>query len=200
MNRSRLLQLLEAYCRVQQSDDQRDFFSIREVAEHFGVSRTLTHEVFHKLHDLGLLILKRGSGAILASRSGEHSTVARGRVGVIVPLQTFQLHQGHARACMELPKAFRTAGFITDLYFCNRGGALDEVLLDEIRRARTDWLLWLEPTRAAVPAMLRLRDAGVEILSVGTAPALVPARHWQIEHEKAARSAFEAWRQRASKS
>ncbi len=193
-DQARLERSLEDYCRRAQQEERIDFYSIREVAEHFGVSRTMAHQAFVHLADCGLLRLIRGSKTQLEGRTREHPVTARGRVGVIVPLQTFQQHEAFSRAGQELTKAFRAGGYMTDLYFGAAGGVLDEANITEIRHNRVDWLIWLEPTRAAVPTMLRLRDAGVEVLSVGYNPSLQPARHLQIPIEEQVRSCFEGWK------
>ena len=173
---------------------RRTFYSMRSVAQFFGVSLRTTARVYRRLQSKGLLLCARSSATVLNARQAHPRVVVRGVVGLPIWYPGFALFQEWRAFFLGLEAALRKHGFAADLIFYGQSQELQPGFVDRIVERNPDCVFWARPVPADMPVILSMRDAGLPVVIMTALPTTVPGRYVLSEYHAWLRG-LQAWRE-----
>lgn len=189
-----LSEILRQTARKHQSEGPQVFYALREVAERFDVSLSMVAAVYRQLETEGLLMRLRGSRTLLKGFGTGRQVSIHGIVGVPMALASFLTRQKYRMFFMCTRRELRRRGFVSAGLFYEAAEERADFLLERIKHAQVDSVLWYRPDHCARETARLLQDSGVRVIGVadGGLPAL-PC-HFEIARDKAVAEILRDWR------
>ena len=176
------------------------FFTVRGVAEHFGVSICTVGAVYQRLEREGLIIRYRGSRVMVPPRRGRAPRARlRGVVALSVWLPGFLRVPDTRRAVALTRENLRRAGFVTDLVFVHEKEKTDPALAARIIRHEPDCVLFMTPKSDDHAIIETIADAGIRTACVMDRPVKTRFPHYGLSWRGALGKAFADWRRRGAR-
>lgn len=193
-----LSEILRQTARKHQSENPQVFYALREVADRFDVSLSMVAAVYRQLETEGLLMRLRGSRTMLKGLGTGRQVSIHGIVGVPMALGSFLTRQKYRMFFMCTRRELRRRGFVSAGLFYETAEERADFLLERIKHAKVDSVLWYRPDHCARETARLLQDSGVRVigLSDGGLPAL-PC-HFEIARDKAVSEILNDWKRCAS--
>ena len=172
------------------------FYSMPEVAAHFGVALGTVAAVYRRLEQEGLVARIRGAGTILAARSGSlrPRVPVRGVVAVINWLPGFMHVADQRFFLMQLERHLWERGFSVALVFYHEEEKRDPAFAARILGHRPDVAVWLTPGPDDIATIKALDDAGVRTVAVADRPLETHASKYVIGWQRGLETALRSWR------
>lgn len=141
-------------------DGNRKFLSVRKLAAAYNVSAPTAAKVVKQLIADGVLISRRGLGTFIVPAPASSA----GCIGLIVGGGA---HIHFSRVFMKIMSGIYEVLAETDLVlqFINAGNR-DQALLNEIRTARLDGVIWISPSQASMSSLKTLERANVKVVGI----------------------------------
>lgn len=189
--------LLVHWLRIAAERSRRDqavvFYSVRQVADFFGVSLKTAVEAFERLEAEGLLTRVRASHTLLEGRRQQPRHPIRGVVGVPVYLPAL-VYGNHWRAfLMRLEQHLRRYHFVCDFVFYHARDQEDETLKECLLDHELDSVMWFVPIAEHIPIMLRLLDHGIKLVVISDGKAHFPREQYYLDLDAGVTDAMRAW-------
>ena len=170
------------------------FYSMRAVAEFFGVSFKTVADAYKKLEAGGLLTCVRGAHTLVEGRTAQPHYPVRAVVGLPIELPNFtygtELRSFYIRLEEELRRHHHLANII---FIRGRRETPDPDLAERLLVHKCDIVFWWVPTTTALPTMFQLQDAGVRIVGITRWGETFPFPLYTHNCVRALRQAFVAW-------
>jgi len=173
------------------------FYSMRDVAEFFGVSLRVIVRVYEKLTGEGLLTRLRGSQTVLEGRTVQPHHPVRAVVGIPLVLPGFvygtELRSFYIRLEEELLRYHHLVNFI----FIRRTQDIpDPDLAERLLAHKSDIVVWWVPTGPVMSTIMQLRDAGVRIVGITRERESFAFPSYVHNRERSLRNGLETWMSR----
>jgi hypothetical protein len=163
--REELVTILRRVALSARRKEQKSFYSLREVAQHFGLPLSTVARAYDKLEREAVISRVRGSRTILQGIAPTRHLVVRNVVAMPVSLSCFITSQDYRMLIIRARREFRRRGLVTGITFYeDRSDA--EALVERIQQARADVVLWYVPDIAARITAPWLRDLGIRLLGI----------------------------------
>lgn len=169
------------------------FYSVREVANFFGIALKTAVESFEKLEAEGLVTRVRGSHTLLEGRRQQPRHPIRGVVGVPVYLPALVYGNDWRAFLMDLEEHLRRYHFVCDFVFYHARDQRDETLKERLLDHDLDMVFWYVPIPEHVPTMLRLLDGGVKLVVVSDGKGQFPCEQYYLDLDVGAHDAMKNW-------
>jgi len=173
------------------------FYSMRQVADFFGVSVPTVASVFRRLQNDRVLVCSRSSRTSLCPRKARTAR-AQVRGVVVIPVWTpgFVVLAEFRVFHMELERALRRRDFVPEILFYRHGEETDPEFARRINRYRPDFVVWYAPARSDYQTVRIIMDSGVRVVAIAGAPFDCPAASYLLNQSNAVDEAMAAWRER----
>ena len=189
-----LLEILRAVALKSQRAQPQTFYSIREVAQHFGATPSTVSRTYQQLEEEGILVSVRGSKTLLQGlSSGRHLSVL-GFVGMPGFTPSFVTLQDYRTFFIRTRRELRSRGFAVATVFYNEAHDRPERLVHRIEKYDFDTVLWHQPDRAARPVISRLQDSGVQVVGVSDRGFPSIRCRYEIQREPAIAAILRDWK------
>jgi len=169
------------------------FYSMREVADFFGVSLRGVVRAYERLASEGLLTKMRGSQTLVEGHKPQPHHPVRAVVGLPVELPTFVYGTDLRSFYIELEDELRRFHHLVNFIFTRPSEEASPDLARRILDHRPDIVLWWVPTTPNLPNFLQLQDAGVRLVGIVRERENLPFPMYRYNRERSLREAFEAW-------
>jgi hypothetical protein len=183
----RLLEMIRGLASKQRKDVPQLFLSLREAARRFGVPTSAMATVYRQLSNEGVLSAIRGSHTMLQKRGAFRNLNVRGFIGMPVSLSRFQALQDYRRCLLQLRDELHEGGFLTSTIFFEQPEGQTEAVVERLKKARVDSVIWLLPDGADRNTVLRLRDLGIRFLGINITPLSGMVCRYQVRRQQAIR-------------
>ena len=191
-----LVEILRGIALKSQRAQPQTFYSIREVAKHFGATPSTVSRTYQLLEEEGILVSVRGSKTLLQGlSSGRHLSVL-GFVGMPAFTPSFVTLQDYRTFFIRTRRELRSRGFAVATVFYNAAHDRAERLANRIQKYEFDTVLWHEPDRMARPVISRLQDRGVQVLGVSDRGFPSVRCRYEVQREPAIAAILKDWRTR----
>lgn len=183
-----LLEILRAIALKNQRPEPHVFYSIREVAKHFGA--------YQQLEEEGILVSVRGSKTLLQGLSSGRHLIVLGFVGMPGFTPSFVTLQDYRTFFIRTRRELRSRGFAVATVFYNGAQHKHERLARRIEKYDFDTVLWHQPDRVARPVISRLQDSRVQVVGVSDRTFPSVRCRYEVQREPAIASILRDWRRR----
>lgn len=191
-----LLDILRPIALKSQRAEAQLFYSIRDVASHFGATPSTVSRTYQQLEEEGILVSVRGSKTLLQGlSSGRHLSVL-GFVGMPAFTPSFVTLQDYRTFFIRTRRELRARGFAVATVFYNEAHARADRLASRIEKYDFDTVLWHQPDRAARPVISHLQDSGVQVISVSDRGFPSVRCRYEIQREPAIAAILKDWKTR----
>lgn len=192
-----LLDILRSIALKSQRPQAQVFYSIREVANHFGATPSTVSRTYQQLEKEGILVSVRGSKTLLQGlTSGRHLSVL-GFVGMPGFTPWFVTLQDYRTFFIRTRRELRSRGFAVATVFYNQADDRQNRLAARIAKYDFDTVLWHQPDRAARPIISRLQDSGVQVVAVNDRGFPSVRCRYEVQREPAIAAILKEWRTRS---
>jgi hypothetical protein len=192
-----LLQILRRFSVINQREEARIFYTMRQVADHFGVPISTVARVFEQLEDEGLLTSIRGSKTLLQGRSsGRHFSVL-GFVGMPAALSAFVTLQDYRMFFVRVRRELRARGFAVAMILFEPRDAKSGRLMARIEKHDFDTILWYQPDITIRETAAQLSDAGIKVVGVSDMGLSAIRCRYEIRREPAIKAILDDWHTRS---
>lgn len=173
----------------------RRFYSMREVAAHFGVSLWTVVAVYRRLEREGLLARVRGNCTLVPGGPGVITRVTtRGVVAIVNWLPGF-LHTPDQRfVVMELERRLWDRRFVSEIIFYREEEKGRPAFVRRILAHRPNYVIWLTPGPADENTMAWIGDAGVRVVAIADQPLRPALPKYTISRRRGWLAAMRCWR------
>jgi hypothetical protein len=191
-----LLQTLRHIAGVAQEQNDRIFYSMREISFEYRTPVSAVADIYRLLEREGLLRRVRGSKTLLRGRQHDRKISVRGVVGLprmtskYVTIQDYRLFLKHLR------RELRLSGFAAQTVDTDGPEAADFV--ERVRNYDVDTIIWFQPGQLAKQVKLRLQDLGLRIIGVSDGMRPTIPCQYEVQREPAVRQILRHWRSEAA--
>ena len=189
-----VLERLHATIEKTRRDEATPFYSIREVADFFGVALKTVVEAYEKLEAKGLLTRVRGSHTVMEGRRRQPRHPVRGVVGVPVYLPPLVIGTDWRAFLMKLEEELRHYHFVCDFVFYRATDQESDALTERLLEHQLDIVLWYVPIAAHAPTMRHLLDSGIKLVVISDGKGRFPREQFFLDLDSAITDAIRAWR------
>ena len=179
--------------------ERKNFYSMREISNFFNISLKSVSVVFERLSKEGHFTIIRGSHTVMEGIRTVPKSGLRGVVGIPVALPSFIFGPNPRSFFIKLENELRRRGYVVDFIFYSVLEADDEELLDRLCDHEMDIAFWMSPVRAAGDLMLRLRDLGVKLVTVGDTAGMFPVQQYILDLAGGFSNVADIWRSQGIK-
>jgi hypothetical protein len=189
-----LLRVLRQKARATRNKKPKEFYSIREVAGHFGVPLTTVSRVYTQLKTEGLLTTVWGSKTFVAPTGVDRGIRVRGVVALPAALVSFCAVREYRNFFTEICDALWKFGFATELLFYQENEAELPMFAERVLKHRVDIVIWFLPVPKLKQTVARLIDRGIRVITVADLAEDCRGYGYCVDREPAIRDAFLSWR------
>lgn len=191
-----LIEILRGLALKSQRPEPQLFYSIREVAKHFGATPSTVSRTYQQLAEEGILVTVRGSKTLLQGlKSSRHLSVL-GFIGMPGFTPSFVTLQDYRNFFIRTRRELRSRGFAVATVFYNGAHDRHDRLAKRIEKYDFDTVLWHQPDRAARPVISSLQDSGVQVIGVSDR-GFPPVRcRYEVQREQAIAAILKDWKRR----
>ncbi|MEY2602659.1 MAG: Bacterial regulatory protein gntR family, partial [Verrucomicrobiota bacterium] len=169
------------------------FYSIRAVADHFGVAPTTVSRIYSRLKEEGLLASIWGSTTFIQPARAYKQLRMRAVVSLPALLSSFWTLPDYRRFFTALQDSLFKCGFAARLVF-HDGDEADKPRFAELLVAyKSDFVVWLDPTLKNLSIAARLVDRGIRLITIGDALASTDGNTYTIKRSTALKQCFSCW-------
>jgi DNA-binding transcriptional MocR family regulator len=153
-----ILQMLRQNAREHRNKKPQTFYSIRAVANHFGVPPTTVSSIYRQLRSKGLLTTVWGSKTFITPTRINSELRVRGVVALPAPRTSFCTLRDYRNFFSEMRDALWRFGFATQLLFYDEGDARLSTFTQRLLKERLDLVIWFLLTAKSKETIARLEE------------------------------------------
>jgi len=187
-----LLQTLRHIAGATQEENDRTFYSMREVSSEYRTPVSAVADIYRRLEREGLLRRVRGSKTLLRGRQHDRKISVRGVVGLPRMTSKYVTIQDYRLFLKRLRRELRLSGFAAQTVDTDGPEAADFV--ERVRKYDVDTIVWFQPGQLAKQVKLRLQDLGLRIIGVSDGMRPTIPCQYEIRREPAVREILRHWR------
>jgi len=189
-----LLQVLRHKAQATRNKKPKEFYSIREVANHFNVPATTVSRVYTQLKAEGLLTTVWGSKTFIVPTCIDNGLRIRGVVGLPASLVSFCTIQQYRNFFSEIRDTLWKFGFATPLLFYEENDAGQPMFAERLLKHKLDIVIWFLPTAKLKQTIARLVDRGIRVITVADSAEEWRGCGYSVDRQPAIRDALSSWR------
>ncbi len=188
-----LLTILREVARSCRTKQTQNFYSLREVAQHFGQPLSLVNRVFGQLEQEGLIGRIRGSRTVLHGLKYDRKLHIRGVVGLPASIFCFVALLDYRAFLTCVRRELRRRGFMPAAVFFHRHEIEGSSIADHLLDSRVDTVIWFSPDRTCRETVATLRDAGIRLIGLRDGGLSSIRCRYEIRRENALRAIVRKW-------
>jgi AraC-like DNA-binding protein len=189
-----VLQVLRQKARARRNKQATEFYSIREVANHFGVPATTVSRMFTQLKSEGLLTTVWGSKTVVAPTRIDNRLRMRAVVGLPASLGSFCTLRQYRSFFSGIRETLWKFGFATQLIFYEGHDMQSPTFAERLLKHNVDVVIWFLPAVNAKEAVARLLDRGILVITVAESARDCREHLYKVDYEPAIRDGLLKWR------
>ncbi len=147
-----------------QGDSPCPFYSMREVAEYFGVPLRTVALAYESLDLEGILHRIRGSQTMLTGRKPSTRQPVNAIVGLPIWLQAMITSPFECNLQIELEERLRARGYVADSIFYRSREDFDPDFTERLLRHNLDLIIWQSPHPLSSHVLMSLRERGMRLI------------------------------------
>lgn len=195
-----ILQVLRQNARQRRNKDSQTFYSIRAVANHFGVPPTTVSRIYRQLRSEGLLTTVWGSKTFITPTRMNSDLRIRGVVALPASLTSFCMLREYRNFCLEMRDALWRFGFAAQLLFHEQSDAQLSTFTQRLLKHKLDLTIWFLPTAKSKETIARLLDRGIRVISISDSARDCREDLYSVDRGPAIRDALLNWRKNGIRS
>jgi hypothetical protein len=188
------LKVLRHKARVTRNKKPKEFYSIREVANHFDVPATTVSRIFTQLKAEGLLTTVWGSKTFVVPTCIDNGLRIRGIVALPASVVSFCTLRQYRNFFSEIRDALWEFGFATQLLFYEGNDPGQPMFAERLLKHKLDIVIWLLPTAKLKQTIARLVDRGIRVITVADSAEEWRGCGYSVDRQPAIRDALLSWR------
>jgi hypothetical protein len=161
-----ILRLLRQAALTSAKKKRTQFYSIREVARHFGVPATTIARIYGALKQEGVLTPIWGSKTFVESKKLDRNRRIKSILGLPASLRSFSTLANYRCFFLEMDKALWKAGFGARLIFYEDNDLDASNFIHSLTKFQLDGVVWLARDRNVLKYTRRLSDRGVRLITI----------------------------------
>jgi DNA-binding LacI/PurR family transcriptional regulator len=169
------------------------FYSIRAVADHFGVAPTTVSRIYSRLKEEGLLASIWGSTTFIQPARVYKQLRMRAVVSLPALLSSFRILPDYRMFFIALQDSLFKCGFAARLVFHDDDEADKPGFAELLIAHRSDFVVWLDPTLKNLSIAARLIDRGVRLITIGDALVSGDGKAYTIKRRTALKKCLACW-------
>jgi DNA-binding LacI/PurR family transcriptional regulator len=169
------------------------FYSIRAVADHFGVAPTTVSRIYSRLKEEGLLASIWGSTTFIQPARVYKQLRMRAVVSLPALLSSFRILPDYRMFFIALQDSLFKCGFAARLVFHDDDEADKPGFAELLIAHRSDFVVWLDPTLKNMSIAARLVDRGVRLITIGDALVSGDGKVYIINRRTALKKCLACW-------
>ena len=189
-----LLRVLRQKARATRNKKPKEFYSIREVAGHFGVPLTTVSRVYSQLRAEGLLTTVWGSKTFIAPTAIDKDLRIRGVVALPAALVSFCAVRQYRNFFSEIRDALWKFGFATRLLLYEENEVELPIFAERLLNHSVDIVVWFLPTPRSKQTVARLFDRGINVIAVTDSAEDCHGHCYCVDRKPPIRDALLSWR------
>lgn len=147
-------------------DENTAFYSMREMAEFWGVPLRTVALAFEELESEGLLLRFRGSHTKVLGQKDASISHASGVVGIPVWLGGVSHYEHRRRFVRALGESLWKNRLVTDVVFYWHSEDFSSDFVKRLLHHQLDYMVWFQPFRRHLNIIESLRDHGIRTVSI----------------------------------
>lgn len=195
---NRLLEILRRVALQNQKEQPQTFYSVREVAKRYEVPISMVAKIYRQLESEGLLSRIRGSKTVLQGLHYDRRLRVRAFIGLPASLSNFVTIQDYRMFFIRMRRELRLSGFATAMLFFQPEELQSSALSDRLRAYEIDTVLWHLPPPEAKDTFLRIRDAGIRMVSICEGAQSEIQSRYQVKRQTAVTKLLGEWKAKHS--
>lgn len=189
-----LLQVLRHKAQVTRNKKPKEFYSIREVANHFNVPATTVSRIYTQLKAEGLLTTVWGSKTFIVPTCIDNGLRIRGVVALPASLVSFCTLRHYRNFFSEVRDTLWKFGFATPLLFYEENDAEQPMFAERLLKHKLDIVIWCLPVPKLKQTIARLVDRGIRVITVDDSAEEWRGCGYSVDRQPAIRDALLSWR------
>lgn len=172
------------------------FYTMRDVAVHFGVSVPTVSEAYRRLAGEGLLVVSRGSMTTVRPR-GRRKPRARLTGVVAMPVWTpgFLVQTDYRVFHVECQRELQRHDMVGLPVFFQQEEELTPEFARQVCRMKPDAVLWRMPAATDRQTLEVIADSGTHVVTILDGTAELPGASYRVKAEEALRRVLSDWKQ-----
>jgi DNA-binding LacI/PurR family transcriptional regulator len=195
-----ILRLLRRKALGSRNKKPQPFYSIRAVANHFGVPATTVSRIYNQLKSEGLLTSVWGSKTFVEPAKIDNQVRVRAIVALPASITSFCTLRQYRIFFVEMRDALWKFGFATRLLFYEGNNGQLPSFAEFLLGYRPDIVIWFLPNLKIKGTVARLLDRGTRVITVADSPCDCRAHHYYVDRERAVKNALLSWQQNGIRS
>jgi DNA-binding transcriptional regulator YhcF (GntR family) len=161
-----ILRLLRQRAQENRTKNRQPFYSIRAVANHFGVPVTTVSRIYGRLKDEGLLAAVWGSKTFVESTQIDKQSRIRAVVALPASLSSFCSVRNYRAFFLSMRDALWRLGFATRLLFYEGHDAEQPSFAELLLSYKVDVVIWYMPNPKCNDTAASLTDHGIRLITI----------------------------------
>ncbi|PTY03944.1 hypothetical protein DB346_02770 [Verrucomicrobia bacterium LW23] len=142
------------------------FYSMREIADHFGTPLRTVALAYETLEREGILNCIRSSHTMLVGKTQAPRSPVRAVVGIPIWLHSLVVSPYARTLHMSFEELLRENGFVADMVFFNENEAIEPGFAQRLLHHNLDMAIWHTPHPLGLNVLLSLKDSGVQQVAI----------------------------------
>ncbi len=189
-----LLLILREICKKLRTDENKLFYTSRQVAAFFRIPQTTVIKVFAQLEEEGLLLRLRSSGTFLKAKQKKATIPVRGVVGIVMWHVAYCNISSWRAFYFGLEEELRKHHYLANIIFLGNKDPGQSGFVNRLLNHNLDYLVWYNPLKIHHPILGRLTDNGIKTALVHNAREFtLPFSEYTVDWIDALRKCIRQW-------